>query len=385
MKFDAEGRKLWQQFDRALIHIVAGLAYEDAQAAIDGGGSKTARAVLASTLQPLWNAYASLCKARDKRGPLDLDLPERKVLLDEHGNFKGVISPERLDAHRLIEEFMIQANVAAAEVLQKKRTPLLFRVHEQPSSEKLRSLASFLQTVNISFSLGQVIRAKIFNRILSQAKETPQARLIHEIVLRTQAQARYAPKNDGHFGLSLADYAHFTSPIRRYADLIVHRALITAHRWGEDGLSSADIANLEETADSISGAERRAMIAERETLDRLVAAFLRDQVGAEFDGRVSGATSAGLFVVLTETGADGFLPASSLGAERYNHDPVSHAMVGSRTGETYQLGDPIRVRLVEVAPGKGGLRFEPVSEGKKGRPVRMSRQTMGRPQKRRRR
>ncbi len=374
MRFDAEGKKLSQHFDRAMIRVVAGLAYEDAQAAIDGKGSADARAVLKTTLRPLWGAYASLCKARDRRGPLELDLPERKVVLDAKGNFKAVITPQRLDAHRLIEEFMIQANVAAAEMLQKKKTPLLLRVHEQPSSEKLRALSEFLKTMNMSFALGQVIKAKTFNRILAQARETPQARLINDIVLRTQAQARYSPRNDGHFGLTLANYAHFTSPIRRYADLIVHRALITAHKFGDDGLSSQDITNLEDTAESISAAERKAMIAERETLDRLVAAFLRDQVGAEFDGRISGATSAGLFVVLSDTGADGFLPASTLGAERFNHDPVSHAMIGSRSGETYQLGDPIRVRLVEVAPIKGGLRFEPVSEGKKGRPTRAAKQ-----------
>jgi ribonuclease R len=370
MRFDAEGKKLSQLFDRAMIRVAAGLAYEDAQAAIDGKGSPQARALLKNALQPLWSAYASLCKARDKRGPLDLDLPERKVLLDDKGNFKGVVSPPRLDAHRLIEEFMIQANVAAAEVLQKRKTPLLLRVHEQPSAEKLRALASFLQTVNIPFTLGQLIRSRTFNRILSQAKGSAQERLIHEIVLRTQSQARYSPRNDGHFGLSLANYAHFTSPIRRYADLIVHRALISAHKLGADGLSSQNIANLEDIAEQISGAERRAMIAERETLDRLVAAFLRNQVGAEFDGRISGATSAGLFVVLSEAGADGFVPASTLGAERYIHDPVAHAMVGSRTGETYQLGDPIRVRLVEVAPIKGGLRFEPVSDGKTGKPAK---------------
>lgn len=363
---DAHGHKLSHSFSRCVIRVAAGLAYEDAQAAINGGGSSMARNMLAGVLQPLWAAYGALVKARGKRNPLDLDLPERKIILDEAGNIARVVVPDRLDAHRLVEEFMIQANVAAAEELNRKRTPLLFRVHEEPSAEKLRALAEFLRTVNIPFALGQVVRAQHFNRILAQAQNTPHQRVVHEVVLRSQAQANYRPSNAGHFGLSLANYAHFTSPIRRYADLVVHRALIKALKLGQDGLTAEDIANLEETGSLISAAERRAMLAERETLDRLIAIHLKDKLGATFAGRISGVVSAGLFVVLDETGADGFVPASSLGAEYFAFDAPRHALVGTASGETHQLGDAVTVKLVEVAPIRGGMRFELISQGKAG-------------------
>jgi ribonuclease R len=367
---DADGHKTAHRFSRAIIRVAAGLAYEEAQAAIDG---RKPHELLNSVLRPLWAAYAALSKARDKRGPLDLDLPERKIILNAEGFVSKVISPERLDAHRLVEEFMVRANVAAAEQLNKKRTPLLFRVHEDPSAEKLRALQEFLRTTNIPFSLGQVVKSKHFNQILRAAKDTPQHRVVHEVVLRSQAQANYRPVNEGHFGLSLANYAHFTSPIRRYADLIVHRGLIAALNFGDDGLLSQDISQLEETAEQISAAERRSMVAERETNDRMVATHLADHLGATFKGRISGVVSAGLFVVLQDTGADGFVPASSLGKDYYSFDPSRHALIGSATGETFQLGDDVDVRLMEVAPIRGGLRFEILSDGKTGeKPKRVS-------------
>jgi len=380
MVFDRHGKKLSHHFTRAVMRSAAKLAYEEAQAAIDGRGAAKANALLASALKPLWAAYAVLSKARDKRGPLELDLPEKKIILDDKGNIARVVVPERLDAHRLIEEFMIQANVAAAEELNKRRTPLLFRVHDEPSQEKVRTLSEFLKTVNIPFALGQVLRSKSFNTILAQAKDTPHERLVHEVVLRSQAQAQYRPENGGHFGLSLANYAHFTSPIRRYADLIVHRALITACKLGDDGLSSDDIQNLAETADLISAAERRSMIAERETVDRLVAAHLSTRIGAVFKARISGVVGAGLFVTLPDTGADGFVPVTTLGRSFYVLDDVRHALVSSETGETFQLGDMVDVRLSEVAPVKGGLKFDMESDGKKGpKPARVGRHRVKKP------
>jgi ribonuclease R len=239
-------------------------------------------------------------------------------------------------------------------------------VHEDPSTEKLRALQEFLRTTNIPFALGQVVRSKHFNQILRAAKDTPHQRVVNEVVLRSQAQANYRHENAGHFGLSLANYAHFTSPIRRYADLIVHRALITALKLGDDGLSNEDIAQLEDTAEVISAAERKSMLAERETIDRMVAAHLAENLGAQFKGRVSGVVSAGLFVVLNDTGADGFVPASSLGRDYFAFDASRHALIGSSTGETFQLGDEVEVRLMEVAPIKGGMRFEILSGGKPG-------------------
>jgi ribonuclease R len=331
--------------------------------------------LLETVLRPLWAAYGALAKARDARGPLELDLPERKIVLDGEGRVEKVVVPERLDAHRLVEEFMIQANVAAAEQLNKKKSPLLFRVHEEPSTEKLRTLQDFLKATAIPFALGQVVRSKHFNKILEAAHGTPHQRVVHEVVLRSQAQAVYHPTNGGHFGLSLANYAHFTSPIRRYADLIVHRALISALGLGSDGLSGEDISSLEATAEHISTTERRSMLAERETIDRLIASHLSEHLGGHFKARISGVVGAGLFVVLKDTGADGFVPSSSLGKEYFVLDPVRHALVGSNSGETFQLGDDVEVRLMEVTPVRGGMRFEIVSDGKAG--ARPSRQPRG--------
>jgi ribonuclease R len=366
LRFDRNGHKLSHEFQRVTMRSAAKLAYEEAQAAIDGRQSPKTDGLLKRVLQPLWAAYRTLKKAQDKRAPLALELPERKIILDPQGRVAKVVVPERLDAHKLIEEFMIQANVAAAEELEKRKSPLLYRVHESPTQEKLKALSQFLKTVNRDFPLGQVMKPAHFNTLLKSVKGEDFEHLVHEIVLRTQAQATYASQNAGHFGLSLRRYAHFTSPIRRYADLIVHRALIGALGMGQDGLSPQDEAGLDETAEMISLAERRAMLAERDTKDRLIASYLEPQTGAVFAGRISGVVGAGLFVVLNETGADGFVPVASLGGDYFNHDEIAHALVGSRSGETYQLGDRVQVKLVEVAPVKGGLRFEMVSEGRAG-------------------
>jgi len=364
MIFDKDGSKLGQRFFRALMRSAASLTYEQAQAAIDGRVDETTGPLLDTVLRPLWGAYASLVLARTERGPLDLDLPERKILLDDQGRVRGVVSPPRLDAHRLIEEFMIAANVAAAETLEGKRSPLIYRVHDSPSKEKLASLAEFLNTIGIKLPKAGTLKPAQFNRVLAETRATPTAELVGEVILRSQAQAVYSPGNFGHFGLNLRRYAHFTSPIRRYADLIVHRALVRALGAGPDGLTDTEMGELEETAQHISDTERRAMAAERETADRLIAAYLADRIGAKFQARVSGLVRTGLFVRLTDTGADGFVPASSIGHEYFFHDEVRQALVGEDTGLAYRLGDLVEVRLVEAIPTAGALRFEMLSEGR---------------------
>ena len=364
MVFDKDGRKLGHRFFRALMRSAASLTYEQAQAAIDGRPDEVTGPLLDPVLRPLWGAYASLVLARTERGPLDLDLPERKILLDDKGRVRGVVSPPRLDAHRLIEEFMIAANVAAAETLEAKRSPLIYRVHDSPSKEKLSSLGEFLNTIGIKLPKSGTLRPAQFNRILAETRATPTAELVGEVILRSQAQAEYSPGNFGHFGLNLRRYAHFTSPIRRYADLIVHRALVRAIGVGTDGMTDAEMGELGEIAQSISDTERRAMAAERETADRLIAAYLADRIGAKFQARVSGLVRTGLFVRLIETGADGFVPASSIGHEYFFHDEARQALVGEDTGLAYRLGDPVEVRLVEAIPSAGALRFELLSEGR---------------------
>ena len=371
-----DGRKKRHSLHRVWIRLHAGLAYEAAQAAVDGRelpeGIPPCPADVAQTvLGPLWQAYGALRAAREKRSPLELDLPERKLVLDADGKVVRVRVPERLDAHRLIEEFMIQANVAAAELLEAKRTPCLYRVHEPPSLAKFEGLRVFLKTLNISIAGQSALRPQDFNRILEKARGSANETLVSEMVLRSQAQAVYAPDNLGHFGLNLSRYAHFTSPIRRYSDLLVHRALLAAYGLGEgDDAVAADTEVLARLGEHLSGTERRAMLAERETTDRLVAAFLSDQIGARFAGRITGVVGAGLFVRLAETGADGFVPVSALGQDYFAYDEVQQALAGTATGLTFQLGDDVDVRLDEAAPVAGALRFTMLSPGKPGHPPR---------------
>lgn len=360
-----DGRKRSHTFHRVLMRSAAKLNYAQAQAAIDGRTDDMTDVLLESVLKPLYAAYEALKREREQRGPLDLDLPERKILLKADGTVDRVVAAERLDAHRLIEEFMILANVAAAETLERARVPLVYRVHDEPSLEKLDALRKFLDTLHISLPKGGAIRAEQFNHILARVKNQDAEQLVNEIVLRSQAQAEYAAENYGHFGLNLRRYAHFTSPIRRYADLVVHRALISALKLGKDGMpETTDVRVLGEVAAQISATERRAMKAERETADRLIAHFLADRVGATFTGSISGVTRAGLFVKLDGTGADGFIPARTLGDDYFRYEENAHAMVGSRSGETHRLGDKVTVKLIEAAPVAGALRFELLSEGK---------------------
>ena len=366
MIFDQTGEKRGHTFLRAMMRSAVKLSYQEAQAAIDGNPSEKALPFLESALRPLWAAYAALAAARDRREPLDLDLPERKILLDKMGRVDRVVVPERLAAHRLIEEMMIQANVAAAQMLEKKRTPVVYRIHDQPSKEKLKSLKDFLETLDMAVPHAGELKAGAFNRVLEKAKSTTTPDLINEVVLRSQAQAEYNIANIGHFGLNLAKYAHFTSPIRRYADLLVHRALVRALDLGAGGLTDEEKPTLADVARQISEAERRAMAAERETTDRLIATHLADKVGATFMGRIAGVTRSGLFVKLKDTGADGFVPISTLGNDYFNHVEEARALVGSRTGQAYRLGDDVEVKLVEAVPTAGALRFEMLTVGKHG-------------------
>ncbi len=366
MVFDKWGEKKSHTFLRAMMKSAAKLSYQEAQAAIDGKLSAKCAPLMERALKPLWEAYGALAKARDKRGPLDLDLPERKIKLDAQGRVEQVVTPERLDAHRLIEEMMIQANVAAAETLEEKKSPLVYRVHDAPSQEKLKGLRDFLETLDMKIPHAGALKPDAFNKVLAQAKDLPVPDLINEVILRSQSQAEYAPRNIGHFGLNLARYAHFTSPIRRYADLLVHRALVRALKLGEGGLTDEEIPRLTAIAKQISDTERRAMAAERETADRLIAAHLADRVGATFAARIAGVTRSGLFVKLKDTGADGYIPISSLGNDYYHHVEAAHALIGARSGEGYRLGDEVEVRLLEVIPSAGAMRFEMLTPGQRG-------------------
>ena len=356
--------KSWR-FTRAKICVAANIAYEDAQAAIDGTAGLVDAQVVEKSLKPLWACWKALLAARNKRQPLELDIPERRVVLDEKGRILSVAARERLDAHRLVEDYMIAANVAAARALEAKKAPVMYRVHEVPSREKLVALKDYLATFDLEFALGQVIRPAIFNAIIERFGEREGRQEIMEQLLRTQMQARYSPERLGHFGLALPTYAHFTSPIRRYADLIVHRALTRVYHLGEGGLTDHQAESMEVTGELISMLERRAMEAERDTVDRYVAAFLADQVGQIVRCRITGVQPFGFFATVDALGGDGLVLAADLGSEYFRYDEKARTLVGDDTGETYHVGRRLDLRLSEANPVSGGLRFE-LPEGSYG-------------------
>jgi ribonuclease R len=383
--------KSWR-FTRAKIRVAANIAYEDAQAAIDASAEervdvsspvcsmpevegRVPQELVETALKPLWGCWRALLAARNKREPLELDLPERQVVLDEKGRIESVAGRERLDAHRLVEDFMIAANVAAARALEAKKAPVMYRVHEPPSRVKLEALKDYLDTFDIPFTLGQVIKPATFNRIIERVGESDFRPEIMEQLLRTQMQARYAPDRLGHFGLALGTYAHFTSPIRRYADLLVHRALVSAYNLGDGGLPPEDAEHFERIGEQISGLERRAMEAERETVDRYVAAFLSDQRGQVVMCRITGVQPFGFFATVVDFGGDGLVPVSTIGDEYFRYDEKAQQLVGEDTGTAYRQGQKLRLRIAEADPVSGSLRFElpDQSEGARPQPERRDR------------
>ena len=354
------------RFTRAVVRIAANLAYEDAQATIDADAGEWIDA-----LRLLWSCWHALAKARAKREPLDLDLPERRVVLDERGCILSVAPRDRLDAHRLIEDYMIAANVAAAKALEAKKAPVMYRDHEPPTREKLVALKDYLATYEVAFALGQVVKPATFNRVLDRIGDADFRPPVMEQVLRTQTQAYYGPANHGHFGLSLGSYAHFTSPIRRYADLIVHRSLVSAHKLGEGGLPASDAAAMDELGQTISRLERRAMEAERDTVDRYVAAFLAERVGETMEARITGVTNFGFFATVEGIGGDGLMPVRDIGGEYYRFDEAARKLVGEQSGDEYTLGQHLQLKLAEANPVSGALRFE-MPHGKGTAPARAS-------------
>ncbi|MDO7835437.1 ribonuclease R [Sphingobium sp. HBC34] len=386
LTINAQGKVMAWRFTRAVIRVAAVLAYEDAQAAIDG---EQDNAMLEPALKPLWACWALLRKARDARDPLALDLPERRVVLDEYGKIVSVAVRERLDAHMLIEDYMIAANVAAAKALEAKKAPVMYRVHEAPGRDKLVALKEYLATFDIDFALGQVIRPATFNALIRKVGESEEKEQIMTQILRSQTQAYYAPQNMGHFGLALGSYAHFTSPIRRYADLLVHRALVGAFglelpapKGGaipdRSSLSQDDYENMGRVGEMISGHERRAMEAERETIDRYVAAFLSAHVGEVVKARITGVQNFGFFATVDGLGGDGLVPVSTMGAERFFYDEAGKALEGVESGDRYTVGQRLELRLAEADPINGSLRFElPDAPPSRGGPIKRDRTRPG--------
>ncbi len=360
LHINADGKVSSFRFTRALVRISHNIAYEDAQKAVDSGSPP-------EYLANLWEAWKALSAARDARDPLALELPERRVVLDAKGQIAEIAIRERLDAHRVVEDFMIAANVAAAKALEAKTAPVVYRIHEPPSREKLIALRDYLATMGKKLALGQVVTPGLFNRMLKDVTDEAEKALVMEAVLRSQTQAYYGPANAGHFGLSLGSYAHFTSPIRRYSDLLVHRALVDAYKLEQpappgsipatSGLSDRDRASLQQVSDAISQTERRAMEAERDTIDRYVAAWLSARVGEVFETRITGVQSFGFFATIVGLGGDGLVPISTLGGEYFRHDEAAQALVGTDSGTTYASGDRLKLKLAEANPLTGALKF----------------------------
>ena len=362
MRVDASGRKTAHRFGRGLIRSAARLTYEQVQDAHDRGDD------LSLPVPALYAAFRALLAARQDRGTLDLDLPERKVTLDDAGKVLAITPRPRLDSHRLIEEFMVLANVAAAEMLEKLRLACMYRIHAPPSDEKMESLRTFLHGMSISLPPQGEVHPRDLDAVLKQVDGTEAAPLVNEVMLRSQSQAQYSPDNIGHFGLALPRYAHFTSPIRRYADLCVHRALIRGLGAGSDGLTDAEMGRFEDTAEHITATERRAALAERDAIDRYLAAYMADKTGAQFAARISGVTRFGLFVTLSATGASGLVPLSALPDDFWVHDEATKSLTGRRTHMSFHLAQTLDVRLVEASPVTGGLLFGIVAtEGAKPR------------------
>lgn len=343
-----QGQLIKHKLFRGLMKSAARLTYEQVQAAFDGVTDDTTDTLIEPVLRPMHAAFLVLEKARRERGALDIDMPERKILIDEDGTMTGVALRERYDSHKMIEEFMILANVAAAEALEAKSAPCIYRVHEQPDSARIDSASQFLEGFGLRLARGNVPKPAILNSILHKVEGMDHAHLVNEIILRSQSQAIYSPDNHGHYGLALTKYAHFTSPIRRYADLIVHRSLIRAYGLGEGGLTKEEEVTIGEIAEHISKTERNSMEAERSAVDRFTASYLETRISAEFSGRISGVTKFGLFVRLDENGADGLVPIRSLPDDYYVHDETQRALIGRRTRRVFRLCAPVRVRVKEA-------------------------------------
>jgi ribonuclease R len=363
MRIAANGSKRSHEFYRGLMRSVAKLSYAQAQRAFDGDCPPAFSHLNGDVLQPLWQAYQCMVEARERRQPLRINRPERRIEMNDKGQITRIHTPPSLEAHKLIEEMMVSANVCAAETLEKHKKTLIYRVHDTPPDERVRALADFLRSMNVKLSLGQTLLPQLFNGLMEQAADAPYAPTISEAVLRTQAQAVYTIENIGHFGLNLGRYAHFTSPIRRYADLTVHRALISALKAGKDGQTAEEAEALPAIAEAISATERRAMLAERSAGERYLAAHMSDQIGQSFSARVSGVSRAGLFVTLDDSGADGLIPISRLGEERFYADENNMFMTGGTSGVTFRIGESVEVELEEATPLKGGLLFSLLDGG----------------------
>ena len=359
---DATGTVIKKNFVRGLMRSVARLTYEQVQSAYDGIPEDETGSLTKKIIKPLYGAFDVLNRARQKRGTLELELPERKIEFNKTGHVHAINEQQRLDSHRMIEEFMITANVAAAEVLEQHSEPVMYRIHDRPAADKIESLAEAVNNLGLKFKKTNMIDPRSFSLLVKNAHKKNISKIVNEIVLRTQSQAVYGPLRIGHFGLGLKTYCHFTSPIRRYSDLLVHRSLITALKLGSDGHSSGFAQNYSAIGEEISKTERRAMAVEREVKSRLITGFIAERIGAEFKAQITGITRFGIFVRLNDNGAEGLIPIGTLPGDWYNVAKSGLKMTEERTGIHFYLGETVNVKLVEALPITGSLKFAIVAK-----------------------
>ncbi len=362
MTFDKDGKRRSARFGRGLMRSHWRLTYEEAAG---GGGDGPADAV-----SRLYGAFECLERGRAARGPLELELPERTVAFDDAGAAIALGLRPNLTSHRLIEEFMVQANAAAAEALLAKGVDALFRVHDKPDPERIGLLAETAQSLGAAPPGARMDSAGRLNAMLARLDDGPVRAIVSELILRAQARARYGPDCDPHFGLALEAHAHFTSPIRRYADLVAHRALIRAYDLGEGG-AVEDIEALEDLAEAINRTERRSATVERATLDRYAALLAVDHVGETLDGRIVGANRVGLFVRFDRPMLEGFAPVSSLPDDFWRLSRDGLAMEGRRSGKAFRLGDAVRATIIQADPATGAVTIDiraDIKTSSRGRP-----------------
>jgi ribonuclease R len=350
MRVDRQGRVSRAKFYEAVMNSAARLTYDDVDAMLFKGdpAERKRREDLLGPLEALADVFRALRGARRRRGGIDFDAPETRIIFGPERKIARIEPTVRNDAHRLIEECMIAANVETAKFLAKHELPALYRVHDKPQAERLDNLRLFLNGVGLALTGGASPDTKDYAKLLERAKDRPDALLIQTLVLRSMPQAVYSPKNIGHFGLAHPLYAHFTSPIRRYPDLLVHRAL--KHHFSEQPVEEYLYGRLEmeRLGDHCSMCERRADDATRDVIAWLKAEYAMDRVGDEFDGTITAVTAFGMFVELDEVYSDGLVHVSSLGDDFYHFDPVRHSLTGQRTGRRFQLGARVRVRITNV-------------------------------------
>jgi ribonuclease R len=362
MRVGRDGRISRARFFEAVMRSQARLTYQEVARMLFDGDTELRRrhARLLPHLEDLNDVFRALLEQRRRRGAIDFDIPEAYVELGEDRRIESISTYERNDAHRMIEECMIAANVSAARFLRRHEIPTLYRVHDAPAADRLEELKRFLATFGVPFPKAKDLRPRHFARVLERVKDRPHGTLVETLLLRSMARAAYQPDDLGHFGLALAHYVHFTSPIRRYPDLLVHRAIkhvLSGEPPGRFPYSPRDMDGL---GKHCSMTERRADDATRDAIAWLKCEFMRDKVGEVFEGVITGVTSFGVFVQLEDVFIEGLVHVTSLENDYYELDAPGHRLVGARTRKTYQLAAPLRVRVAAVDMEQRRIDFEPV-------------------------